>query len=361
MANVFLSSGGGFILGSVAKVYGSSASETTAIQNGVTGITVNQNVESVALMGNPTDYLYQRAGNQLKIFTAASELICTAQLQGDADGTRFVFANGSVYGQLTTSGMTLGGTLVGSSAPVSVSPTNIDNSVENSLSCVLASIISSEDPTIASVFLDPGDQFISGSVANFYGSTGVDKVRIQDGVSGIKVNQNVEYVIFAGSTDDYQYQRAGNQLKMYTGSNLACTIPLQGDDDGTQIVFANGSVSAKLVGSVMSFGGTTVSISAPESLIPAIIDPSATSANVIMPTDKSGDKMDISFAYNDVTDIHSGFTSSNLLSPSDLSFGGTIEPVNTSGNIFSEGGDIFASSAVTLTGLSDGCDLTGLI
>lgn len=361
MANVFLSSGGGFILGSTAKVYGSNGSENIAIQNGLTGIQVDQNLESVALMGNSGDYLYQQAGNQLKIFTLTSQLICSTPLQGDADGTRFVFANGSVYGKLTTGVMTFGGTTVGSSFPGTVNPGTIDNSVGSSLSGVLANIVSSEDPATAMVFLDSGDQFVSGSVASVYGSSGVEKVRIQDGVTGFKVDQNVEHVILAGNTGDYLYQQGGNQLKVYTGSTLACTIPLQGDADGTQIVFANGSVSTKLAAGVMSFGGTTVSGSTPGSLIPAIIDTSTTSAYVIMPVGKSGGKIDISQVQHNIINIHSGLTSSNLISPSDMSFGGTIEPISASGSIFSTGGDTFASPAVTLTGLSDGQDLTGLV
>lgn len=348
MANVFLSSGGSFILGSTAKVYGSSGSENVAIQNGLTGIQVDQNVESVALMGNSADYLYQQAGNQLKIFTAASQLICSTPLQGDTDGTRFVFANGSVYGKLTTGVMSFGGTTVGSSFPVPVNPGTIDNSVGNSLSGLLANIVSSEDPATVNVFLDSGDQFVSGSVASAYGSSGVEKVRIQDGVTGFKVDQNVEHVILAGNTGDYLYQQGGNQLKVYTGSVLACTIPLQGDADGTQIVFANGSVSAKLAAGVMSFGGTTVSSSAPGSLIPATIDTGSTSADIVMSAVGSENRMDNCLANKTgLTDIHLELVSPNLLSHPDI--------------IHSTGGDVFAGTSVTLAGVPDGHDMAGFI
>jgi hypothetical protein len=109
-----------------------------------------------------------------------------------------------------------------------------------------------------------------------YGASGEEAVKLNQGVVGLLVDQNVERIQLPGSSGDYQYLQTGNQLKIYAadGSTLVATIPLQGDSDGTLLAFVDGTVSVKLAaGGVMSFGGATVSDASVGALVPREVLP----------------------------------------------------------------------------------------
>jgi hypothetical protein len=132
---------------------------------------------------------------------------------------------------------------------------------------------------MAKVFLSGESFTLSNNNASVFGGTGTDKVIVAAGVTGLIIDQNVEGLQFAGSSSDYKYVQAGNQLKVYAsdGTTLLATAPVQGDADGTQMTFTDGTVDAKLTAGVMSFGGATVSGTTIGAVTPTTINTAITS------------------------------------------------------------------------------------
>lgn len=132
---------------------------------------------------------------------------------------------------------------------------------------------------MAKLFLDANDLNIHVSnPMTVFGSTGAESVLVDANTTGVVVDQNVERVDLPGAASAFTYQQAGNQLLVYSGATLVATIPLQGDADGTQVVFTNGSVQATLVGGVMTLGGATVTTTA-AAVTPTTIDSGTTSGS----------------------------------------------------------------------------------
>lgn len=128
MADLYLSSGenvAGVTFG--GNVFGSTGTETVTYTNDATGIVIDQNVEQVRLTGATSSYTFQQAGNQLLIFTGATQ-VARVTLQNDTNGTLISFANGTVEARVSAAGLTLGGTTVPANAPTPVVPTTIDSS-----------------------------------------------------------------------------------------------------------------------------------------------------------------------------------------------------------------------------------------
>lgn len=132
---------------------------------------------------------------------------------------------------------------------------------------------------MAKVYLDSGDTFALSGAASVYGSTGTEKVIVNTGVTGVVVDANVERVDLPGASTAYTYQQSGNQLKVMSGTTVVATIPLQEDTDGTQVVFSNGSVSAKVGATGMTLGGATVPSAAAAAVTPTTIDATVTSGS----------------------------------------------------------------------------------
>jgi hypothetical protein len=103
--------------------------------------------------------------------------------------------------------------------------------------------------------------YVGNSGLTIYGGSGNDTVTIAAGVTGVKLDQNVERINLPGAADSYAFKQTGNKLNIYdtTGTTLLVTVPVQGDADGTVLGFSDGSVSAMLTGGVMTVGGKTVS------------------------------------------------------------------------------------------------------
>jgi hypothetical protein len=119
--------------------------------------------------------------------------------------------------------------------------------------------------TKAKIYLGSDDTFIiSNSGATLYGNTGSDTVTLADGASGIILDQNVERVNLPGTANSYQFKQTGNKINMYdaAGTTLLVTIPVQGDSDGTQLSFSNGTATARLTAGIMTLGEAAVSATA---------------------------------------------------------------------------------------------------
>lgn len=135
---------------------------------------------------------------------------------------------------------------------------------------------------MAKVYLDSGDTFALSGAASVYGSTGTEKVIVNTGVTGVVVDANVERVDLPGASSAFTFKQAGNQLQVLSGSTVVATIPLQDDANGTQVVFSNGSVDAKLVAGTpltITLGGVTVPSAAAAAVTPTTIDATVTSGS----------------------------------------------------------------------------------
>ncbi len=138
---------------------------------------------------------------------------------------------------------------------------------------------------MASVFLDLNETFNIGSNANarVFGQTGTELVIVEAGAVGLELDQNVERTDFSSNVGDYNFLQQGNRLLVFTDDTLVATVPIQGDSDGSQLVFADGSVSVKLTAGVLNLGGTPVSSSVAGTVVPAVIDTTITTMAVPTP------------------------------------------------------------------------------
>lgn len=126
MAKVYLETGDNFVVASNnTTVYGTTGTEKVTINSGVTGVTLDQNTETVVFGGASSAYTYKQAGNQILVYSSGV-LVTTVPVQGDTDGTALTFSNGTVSAKLTSGVMSLGGATVSSTTAGAVTPTTID-------------------------------------------------------------------------------------------------------------------------------------------------------------------------------------------------------------------------------------------
>ena len=87
----------------------------TGRQDGEGAVQVDQNIGDVRLAGKSTDYTYQQAGNQLRVFDKNNKLVSIIPVQGDQDGTKLTFDDGSTFakGVKNAAGSYEGGLQVG--------------------------------------------------------------------------------------------------------------------------------------------------------------------------------------------------------------------------------------------------------
>jgi hypothetical protein len=128
---------------------------------------------------------------------------------------------------------------------------------------------------MAKVFLDVDETSVN--IANdgdeVFGQTGDENVIIMPGVTGVVLDGNVEGVTFDGDLADYLFQQQGNQLLVYSGAVLVATIPVQVDEDGTQLTFDNGTFTAEFgEGAVLNIDGEDVPTEEPGPVTPPIGD-----------------------------------------------------------------------------------------
>ncbi len=113
---------------------------------------------------------------------------------------------------------------------------------------------------MAKIYLDAtnAEYNINNNNDDVIGLVGTQSVALASGVTGVTVDQNVEEVVFAGAASDYTFLQSGNSIKVYANDSLVSTVFVQGDADGTQLSFSNGTADAILAGGVLTLGGATV-------------------------------------------------------------------------------------------------------
>ena len=275
MANLFLNSGNqNAIISNPMGAYGAGGVESIFIAANNTGVVVDQNVERVDLSAASSAFTFQQAGNTLKIYSN-NVLTATIPIQDDDNGTQIVFTDGSVAATLSSNVLSLGGATVPATNAAGVTPTIIDNNV--------TSVSTGSTPltgTAPGMYLDSGDaNIIISNPMNIYGQAGTESVLIAADTTGVFVDQNVERVDFSAASSAFTFQQAGNTLKMYLNNVLTATIPIQDDDNGTQLVFTNGSVATIFSSGAISLGGTTVPVIAAAAVTPTDIDSTVTSGS----------------------------------------------------------------------------------
>lgn len=120
------------IIDNRVTVYGANGTQKVSINAGVTGVIVDQNVESVSFLGNTSDYLFKQSTNKVMVYaTDGTTLLATIPTQGDTDGTLLNFANGTIGAKLSGSSMNVGGAIV-NSVISALSPTTIDTATKSS-------------------------------------------------------------------------------------------------------------------------------------------------------------------------------------------------------------------------------------
>ncbi|MEI6218161.1 MAG: DUF1566 domain-containing protein, partial [bacterium] len=265
-AKVFLGAGGDnfTVSNSGATLYGNMGINTVTIASGATGVILDQNIERINLSGTSSNYTFKQTGNMINVYDHSGLLlIVRAPVQGDYDGTVLSFGNGIAFTSalLTTGGvMTLGGQPVSTTTPTALTP------------ATTTSTLSTATNTIAKVFLSAGgDNFtVSNSgTTTLYGNIGIDSVTIAAGASNVTLDQNIEQINFTGASSSYAFKQTGNIINVYYAADITTLLvraPVQGDTDGTQILFSNVTASAKLAGGVMTLDGKPLSSGTPSVL-----------------------------------------------------------------------------------------------
>jgi hypothetical protein len=106
-----------------ATLYGGTGTDTVTIAAGMSGITLDQNIERINLVGASSSYAFKQTGNKINVYDSTGViLLVTTTVQGDADGTVLGFSDGHASAKLAAGVMTLGGAAVGTSAPTVVVP-----------------------------------------------------------------------------------------------------------------------------------------------------------------------------------------------------------------------------------------------
>jgi len=119
-AKVFLESGGDsyIVSNSGTTLYGGTGNDTVTIADGVTGVTIDQNVEQINFSSSLSNYKFLQTGNLINVYdSAGSTLILSSPVQGDSDGAILSFSDWSASALMASGGtMTLGGMTVSSTA-----------------------------------------------------------------------------------------------------------------------------------------------------------------------------------------------------------------------------------------------------
>ena len=125
----------------------------------------------------------------------------------------------------------------------------------------------------ARVFLPAGGFINLGAgPTEVYGTAGVESVVLTAEAAEVILDQKVSRIYLPDLPSAYLYQQTGNQLNVFSlneGFRIVSTT-LQNDTDGTQLIFPNGTASAKVDASGMRIGEGRVAISAPSAVAPKL-------------------------------------------------------------------------------------------
>ena len=125
-SKVYMGAGGDiFTVGnSGTTVYGNTGIDTVTIADGVTSVTLDQNIEQINFTGIPDNYTFRQTGNLINVYDSTTgTLIVKAPVQGDTDGTVLGFNGGTASVLLNGGVMRLGGAIVSSGAAGVIEPT----------------------------------------------------------------------------------------------------------------------------------------------------------------------------------------------------------------------------------------------
>jgi hypothetical protein len=100
---------------------------------------------------------------------------------------------------------------------------------------------------MAKTFLEATDTFykIASSNTSVFGSGAKEQISLASDIVNITVDSNVDSVQLLGNQADYQFLQQGNTLKILQNNVLITQLGVQDDDDGSQLAFADKTVSAK--------------------------------------------------------------------------------------------------------------------
>lgn len=251
------------------KVYGASAgNETVKIYDSANAI-VDQNIERVELYGNLAQYSFQVQGNQVSVYNSTNTKIATVGIQGDGDGTTFVFADGKA--SLLVTGLnqaTLGGQNISSVTPTAFTTgalgANFSTAEKSTVGTVTTSVTKENLG-----FLTTGSTLTALDTAKIFGTLGTETLKIA-GAPNLVSDQNIERIEFDGPLTNYGFSITGNIASIYqldSNKNLSSLVvktAVQDDADGTLLVFSDGSTSLKLTGlSQATLGGTAFTNATP--------------------------------------------------------------------------------------------------
>ena len=257
---------------SQVRTYGGSGDDAVVLSANASSVILDQAIERVYLPAKSSDYNFQRNGNQLSVFDAdGTTLVLRTPLQSDADGTELVFAKDIVSASskaaatatLVGGDMRLGGALV----PTNPSPLTLTGSIVPT-----KAMPSGPVSAMAFVAQDSGFSAVSSGLQVF-GNIGMDTVTIPtlNGVTatGLVVDQLVDNINLDAALWNYSFLQLGNQLNIYPRAAANASAPIvnltvQGDNDGTQLLFSGVSYNVKLLpGGVMKLGGKTIATDKP--------------------------------------------------------------------------------------------------
>jgi Ca2+-binding RTX toxin-like protein len=385
-SSVFLTSASHTALGSsTVRTYGNTGDESVIITKESLNVVMDQAVERVYLPLKSIDYKFARAGNQLSVFENSSSqpLILKTPLQSDTvasatatPGTEFVFlgdlltpaTKAAVSATLVNGTMSMGGKTVEAAPSV--------------LTFTAAALIAPTKAvpttsTTALAFIGSNGNFTAATDGlQVFGTAQADTLRVPDKLlylpptpvaplatdpikAAIVADQLVDNFQFDSALMNYSFMQTGNQLNVYPRLNPVIKKPLlnltvQGDSDGTQLLFGSSSYSVKLVsGGVMKLGDNTISTVAPtpiDTMTVVKVSPigayDALSQDVRFEVPLGGLEFTINnFGASDVLVLPNG-TNASLFNDS-----------YSDGSVYLEWGVAGKTSRITFNGLSPSLDL----
>lgn len=126
---------------------------------------------------------------------------------------------------------------------------------------------------MAKIFLPPDGSFtLAASNSTVFGAGGMEVVTIAAGVSGLVIDQNLDWIRLPGSISDYLYWQTGNQLRVYdsSGATLIATVTVR---DGSYWDFSDGASLVRFAeDGTLCLSDWMVSAAAPSPLLPSVYD-----------------------------------------------------------------------------------------
>jgi hypothetical protein len=151
---------------------------------------------------------------------------------------------------------------VGKTVSVKASYTDLLGTADSVTSKQTSAVTSNgtQPTTITKVPLSSGATFTAVSDAVFYGNSGFETIKVQDGVV-VTLDGNIERVEFARPSSSYTYQATPTGIDVLLGGNRVASVV-----NGEKLAFTNGSVMVAVTftphGLGFTLGGSSVSTTA---------------------------------------------------------------------------------------------------